>query len=183
MSDPYLGEIQAFPFSFAASGFNRVWLPCLGQVLPVQRYATLFSLIGSRFGGNGTTEFALPNLNGAVTIGQGTGTGLKRRVIGERIGSPTASVTTIAQLGSHTHDLQLGKKDAVLAAAVASSAGDMVAINPDFLGFTIKADDTTLAPSAIAASTGQGLPHDNMQPTQALVWCMAVAGIFPVFSS
>jgi microcystin-dependent protein len=183
MSDPYLGEIQAFSFSFAASGFNQVWLPCFGQLLPIQRYPTLFALIGNSFGGNGTTQFALPNLNGTVAIGQGTGTGLKRRVIGDRVGSPTASVATIDQLGAHTHGLQFGKKDAASATAGPGSTADSVVINPDFAGFTIVADDVTLAPGSITNSNGQGLPHDNTQPTLALVWCMAVAGISPVFSS
>ncbi len=183
MSDPYLGEIQAFPFSFAANGFNRVWLPCFGQMLPIQRYATLYSLIGTAYGGNGTTQFALPNLNGVVTIGQGTGPGLTKRVIGQRIGSRTASITSISQLGPHTHDLQLGSKDAQNGAALAGSRTDMVAINPDIAGFTPNADNVTLAPGAIANSGGQGLPHDNVQPTQALIWCIAFAGVFPSFSS
>lgn len=183
MSDPYLGEIQAFPFSFAAAGFNRVWLPCFGQILPIQRYATLFSLIGNIYGGNGTTEFALPNLNGVVTIGQGTGTGLKRRVIGERIGSRTAAVTTIDQLGAHTHGLRLGKKGASSATAMPGSAVDSVVIDPDFVGFSGKNSDVTLAPSSITTSSGQGLPHDNVQPTQALIWCIAVSGLSPAFNS
>ncbi|WP_295852766.1 tail fiber protein, partial [Tardiphaga sp.] len=86
MSDPYIGEIQAFPFALAAQGFNQAWLPCFGQLLSIQQFTPLFSLIGSAFGGNGTTNFALPNLSGSVSNGQGDGPGLQPRVIGQSIG-------------------------------------------------------------------------------------------------
>ncbi|OKO78805.1 tail fiber protein [Bradyrhizobium sp. AS23.2] len=181
MSDPYVGEIQAFPFPFATGGFNSAWLPCLGQLLPIQRYSPLFSLIGTYYGGNGTTNFALPNLNGSVAISQGQGPGLQNRVIGDVVGSPTVNLTS-DQMARHTHALQLGAGNAENASPGPGTASNMVAINPQFNGFIAPPGNLTLAANAVTF-TGQGQPHDNMQPTQAIVWCIAYAGIFPSFSS
>ncbi|MBW7968508.1 tail fiber protein [Bradyrhizobium sp. BR 10289] len=181
MSDQYVGEIQAFPFAFAVTGFNNAWLPCGGQLLPIQQYSPLFALIGTFYGGNGTTNFALPNLNGSIAISQGQGPGLQNYVIGETVGSPTVNLTS-DQMARHTHTLQLGNKSATGATAGPGAAGTTVAIDPNFNGFVAPPGNLTLAPNAITL-TGQGLPHDNMQPTQALVWCIAYAGIFPSFGS
>jgi microcystin-dependent protein len=180
MADNYVGEIQAFPFPFATGGFNNAWLPCFGQLLAIQQYTPLFSLIGTFYGGNGTTNFALPNLNGAVTMSQGQGQGLSNRVIGEVVGSPMVSLTgpTMAQ---HTHGLQLGSRAAQNAAAGPGTGATMAAIDPGFNGFVAPPGNLTLSPNAITM-TGQGLGHDNMQPTQAIVWCIAYAGVFPSFS-
>lgn len=181
MSDPYVGEIQAFPFPFATGGFNSAWLPCLGQLLPIQRYSPLFSLIGTYYGGNGTTNFALPNLNGSVAISQGQGPGLENRVIGEVVGSPTVNLTS-DQMARHTHALQLGASNTENAAPGPGTGSNMVAIDPQFNGFIAPPGNLTLAANAVTF-TGQGQPHDNMQPTQAVVWCIAYAGIFPSFAS
>lgn len=181
MSDPFVGEIQAFTFPFAVGGSNSAWLPCGGQLLPIQGYSALFALIGTYYGGNGTTNFALPNLNGSVAIGQGQGPGLQNYVVGETVGSST--VTLIGDnMARHTHALQLGDKSATGATAGPGAAGTTVAIDPNFTGFTAPPGSLTLVPSAITL-TGQNLPHDNMQPTQAIVWCIAYAGIFPAFGS
>jgi|AraplaDrversion2_2_1032049.scaffolds.fasta_scaffold00435_30 microcystin-dependent protein len=181
MSDQFIGEIQAFPFAFAVTGFNRAWLPCGGQLVPVQQYSALFSLIGTYYGGNGTTNFALPNLNGSIAIGQGQGPGLQNYVVGETIGSPTVNLTS-DQMAAHTHALQLGNKNAQGATAGPGTAGTTVAIDPNFNGFVPPPGNPTLAANAVTF-TGQGLPHDNTQPTLAIVWCIAYAGTFPSFSS
>ncbi|SFH79577.1 phage tail protein [Bradyrhizobium sp. cf659] len=181
MSDPFVGEIQAFPFPFATGGFNSAWLPCLGQLLPIQAFSPLFALIGTYYGGNGTTNFALPNLNGSVTISQGTGPGLQPRVVGETVGSSQVSLTT-DNMAIHTHALQLGSSTAQNAAPGPGTGMNMVALNPNFNGFVAPPGNLTLSPNAVTM-TGQGLPHDNMQPTQALVWCIAYAGTFPSFNN
>ncbi|WP_456619033.1 phage tail protein [Bradyrhizobium sp. P5_C12] len=181
MSDPYLGEIQAFPFPWATGGFNNVWLPCFGQLLALQAFAPLYSLIGTNYGGNGTTNFALPNLNGAVTISQGAGPGLQPRVVGQAVGSSQVSLTG-DNMAIHTHGLQLGSSSAQNAAPGPGTGMNMVALNPGFNGFVAPPGNLTLSLNAVTM-TGQGLPHDNMQPTQAIVWCIAYAGIFPSFSS
>jgi microcystin-dependent protein len=180
VAQPYLGEIQAFAFPFASGGFNAgVWAACQGQILPITRFTALFSLIGTLYGGNGTTNFALPNMMGMVTNSQGTGPGIGTRDMGETLGSP--SVTLIAsQMAGHTHGLQLGSRTAAGAAAGPGTAQNMAAIDPGFNGFVALPSNTTLAPNAMGF-TGGGLGHDNNQPTQALVWCIAVEGIFPSF--
>ncbi|CCD97792.1 tail fiber protein [Bradyrhizobium sp. STM 3809] len=181
MSDPFVGEIQAFPFTFATGGFNNAWLPCFGQLLPIQRYSPLFALIGTYYGGNGTTNFQLPNLSGCITNGQGNGPGLQPRVIGETMGSSTVSLMS-AELPSHTHNLQLGSRGAENAAPGPGTAGTMVAIDPAFNGFVDPPANVNFAPNAVTA-TGQNIPHDNMQPTQALIWCICYAGVFPPFNN
>ncbi|EJN14838.1 microcystin-dependent protein [Bradyrhizobium sp. YR681] len=180
MSDPFVGEIQAFPFAFAVGGFNQAWLPCGGQLMPIQRFTALYSLIGTYYGGNGTTNFALPNLNGSVAISQGQGPGLQNRLIGEIVGSAQVTLTG-DNMARHSHVLQLGNKAAQGATAGPGTPGTTVAIDPGFNGFTAPPGTLTLAPNAVAL-TGQNLPHDNTQPTQAIVWCIAYAGIFPSFS-
>lgn len=181
MSDPFVGEIQAFAFPWASGGIAAAWLPCSGQVLQVSRYASLYSLIGSAFGGNGTTNFALPNLNGAVTNSQGTGPGLQPRVMGEQLGGSMASLS-IDQMARHTHGLQLGSGGAQGAAPGPGGGAGMAVIDPAFTGVVAPPATTTLSGTAVTM-TGQNLPHDNTQPTLAIVWCIAIAGIFPSFSS
>jgi microcystin-dependent protein len=179
MSSPYVGEIQAFTFPFATGGFNNAWLPCLGQIVPIQQFTPLFALIGTNYGGNGTTNFALPNLNGSVVISQGQGQGLEDRIIGEVVGSPTVNLTS-SEMAIHTHALQLGAGNAQNAAPGPGTAQNMVALDPQFNGFIAPPGNLTLAPNAVTL-TGQGLAHDNMQPTLAIIWCIAYAGIFPSF--
>jgi microcystin-dependent protein len=181
MTSPYVGEIQAFPFTLATGGFNNAWLPCFGQLLAIQAFTPLFALIGTYYGGNGTTNFQLPNLNGSVAISQGMGPGLSQRDIGEIIGSVTVSLTS-STMPAHVHTLQLGSRTAQNAAAGPGTASDMVAIDPSFNGFVAPPGTLTLAPNAVTF-TGQGVPHDNMQPFQALIYCICYAGIFPSFSS
>ena len=180
--DPYIGEIQAFAFPFASGGFqNGAWLPCSGQTLPIQQFTALYALIGTNFGGNGTTNFQLPNLNGTIAISQGQGPGLTPRVIGEAIGSPTVTLTQ-PQMATHSHGLQLGSHTAAGATAGPGTASNTAAIDPFFNGFVAPPGNTTLANIAMSR-TGGGQPHDNTQPTMALVYCIAVAGIFPSFNS
>lgn len=180
--DPFIGEIQAFAFPFASGGFqNNAWMPCSGQTLPIQQYPALYSLLGTSFGGNGTTNFNLPNLNGNVAIGQGQGPGLSNRFIGETVGSSTVTLVQ-QQMASHSHGLQLGVHTATGAAAGPGTASNTAAINPDFNGFVAPPANTPLASNAMTL-TGGGLAHDNTQPTQAIVYCIAVVGIFPSFNS
>jgi len=181
MSDPFIGEIQAFPFAFAVGGFNNAWLPCFGQLLAIQAFTPLFALIGTNYGGNGTTNFALPNLNGSVAISQGTGPGLQPRLIGEVVGSSQVSLIG-DNMAVHTHTLQLGSNTAQNAAPGPGTGMNMVALNPVFNGFVDPPGNLTFSPNAVTF-TGQGLPHENMQPTQALIYCIAYAGIFPSFGS
>ena len=180
MANSYIGEIQAFPYSFAVGdGFNQAWLPCLGQILPIPAYTPLFALIGTFYGGNGTTNFQLPNLNGLITNNQGSGPGIRNRDLGEVLGSNTVNLT-LGQMAAHTHGLQMGAKAAQ--GAQAGPSPTMAAIDPSFNGFVAPPSNTTLAPNAMTF-TGGGQAHDNTQPTQAIVWCICYNGVFPSFDS
>lgn len=183
MSDPYLGEIQAFPIQIASGGFNGPsgsWLPCFGQLLPIRQNTALFSLIGTAYGGDGQTTFALPNLMGCVTNSQGAGAGLQLRVLGETMGSMNETLMS-QEMASHTHALQMGAAAAQGAAAGPGTGANMAAIAPAlFNGFVPPPSNTTLAPNTMAL-TGGAQPHNNAQPTQAVVWCIAIAGTFPSF--
>lgn len=181
MGNQYVGEIQAFAFPWAApTGFNQDWLPCAGQSLSVSQYAALFSLIGTTYGGNGTINFNLPNLTGMITNSQGTGPGLQPRTIGQKLGTATVNLAT-AEMASHTHGLQLGSATATGAAPGPGTASNMVALNPAFNGFVAPPGTTTLATNAMSL-TGSGQAHDNTQPTLAIVWCIAINGVFPSFN-
>jgi microcystin-dependent protein len=98
MSAPYIGEIRAFGFNFAPYG----WATCDGQLLAISANTALFSILGTTYGGNGTTNFALPNLQGNTPIHQGQGSGLPDYVLGEQLGSPTVTLTT-AEMPAHVH--------------------------------------------------------------------------------
>jgi microcystin-dependent protein len=181
VSDPYLGEIQAFPYAWAvSSGFSQKWLPCLGQTLTIQQYSYLFSLIGTLYGGDGRVNFQLPNLNGMITNSQGTGLGIRTRNIGQRIGSNTVALEP-NELALHTHALQMGSRTAQ--GAQAGPGANMVAIDPTFNGFVAPPSDNTTFGATAMTITGSGQSHDNTQPTQAIVWCICVNGIFPSFPS
>ena len=183
MADSYIGEIQAFPYSnLSMNSFlagNCTWFPCFGQVLAISANTALFSLIGTFYGGNGTTNFQLPNLNGFITNSQGTGPGIRDRVLGEVFGSNQVSVFS-NEMPAHIHGLQLGKAGSTGAQAGPGQGTNMAAIDPAFNGFVALPNNTTFAPNAMTF-TGGGQPHANTQPTIAIVWCICTAGIYPSF--
>ncbi|MEW6644200.1 MAG: tail fiber protein [Pseudomonadota bacterium] len=173
MADPYLGEIQAFAFGF----YPNNWLPCDGRLLPLQQYAPLYSLIGTYYGGNGTTNFALPNLIGTVAMSQGQGPGLSNRMIGEQVGSNTENLT-IPEMPMHTHGLQLGVATSEKTAGPTGTSN--VAINPAFTGFVPPPSNTAFSPNAVTMSGGSQA-HPNTQPTLAMIYCICTSGIYPTF--
>jgi microcystin-dependent protein len=185
MSDPFIGEIMAVGFYFDANGFKNgnQWMPCDGRSLPIQQFSALFSLIGTTYGGNGTTTFNLPNLNGTsngtVAISQGTGPGLTNRVIGQTVGSMTETLT-VQEMPWHTHGLRLGPNGTTGATSGPGQPGASVALDPGINGFAPAPADTQLSANAIAYQGG-GQPHPNDQPTTGLWYCIAVTGIFPSF--
>ncbi|MET0221462.1 MAG: tail fiber protein [Tardiphaga sp.] len=170
---PYVGEIQAFAFGFAP----RDWLPCDGRVLPVQSNTPLFALIGALYGGNGTTNFALPNLNGRVTMNQGQGPGLPSYSAGEPVGSAEVSLST-DEMPSHVHTLQVGIRTSTNGKN--QPAAGTALMDPSFNGFVAPPAATTLAPTSVAL-TGGSVPHANSQPTLAIGYFICVSGIFPSF--
>ena len=168
MSDQFVGEIRMFAGNFAPVG----WATCDGQILPISQNTALFSLLGTNYGGNGTSNFGLPNLAGSVPIHQGQGPGLTDRVVGEIAG--TATVTLIpSETPAHTHSVLASSNDA-------NTAGPAGAVPAAVETPPLYRNDTnaTMAPNAVAP-VGSGLPHNNMQPYQAVTFIIALVGIFP----
>jgi microcystin-dependent protein len=167
MSDPFLGAIFMFAGSFPPQGYAL----CNGQILPISQNTALFSLIGTAYGGNGTTTFALPNLQGASPLSFGQGQGLSQRDIGETGGA--ANVTLLSsQLPLHTHAAQgvatAGTQQAPTGGAWAEIRGLPYAPTP------VGAMD----PRAIALAGGNQ-PHNNMPPYLVINFIIALVGVFP----
>jgi microcystin-dependent protein len=159
MADQFVGEIRMFAGNFAPVG----WATCDGQILPISQNTALFSLLGTNYGGNGTTNFGLPNLAGSVPIHHGQGPGLTDRVVGE-IGG-TATVTLIPS-ETPAHDANTAGPAGAVPAAVDTP--------PLYRNDT----NATMAVNAVA-QVGSGLPHNNMQPYLAVTFIIALQGIFP----
>jgi microcystin-dependent protein len=171
MSEPFIGEIRIFGFNFAPLG----WAFCDGQLVPISQNTALFSLLGTFYGGNGTTTFALPNLQGRFAVAFGQGNGLSSYSIGD-LGGVESVTLTEGQLPAHTHGAsgsQGGGNSLVPTQCVwsADAAGGSAP-------YTNAAPDVNLSPNAIG-STGQNLPHENRPPFLALNFCIALQGIFP----
>ena len=170
MSEPFLGEIRIFTFGFAPKG----WALCNGQLLQIAENDALFSLIGTVYGGDGVTTFALPDLRGRVNLGLGQGPGLSLYSLGQKGGAESVALTA-NQVGAHTHNI------AAASSATAADPGSTVipgtpAANTAF--YASAGADTALAPSAIG-SAGSGGAHENRQPFTVINYIIALNGIFP----
>jgi microcystin-dependent protein len=177
MSDNFIGEIRAFPFNFAPAG----WALCAGQLLPISGNTALFSLLGTNFGGNGTSNFGLPNLQGAVAVDQGQGTGLSLYTVGQAGGAATVTLTS-QQNGAHTHPLNGDAEVSTTASPVNAGfqEGHYVAgsAKGQIPAYSAQAPDTALNGAAIQPA-GSDLPHNNMMPYLTMTYCIALTGIFP----
>ena len=171
MSDPFVAEIRIYPFNFAPKG----WAWCDGQLLPLSQNTALFSLLGTTYGGNGKSNFALPDLQGRAPMHPGQGPGLSLYDLGETGGAETVSLTE-SQIPGHSHNLS-----AIPGAAVSRSpagAGWSGDRRSPVLAYSSAAADSTMAGDAIGES-GQSVPHNNMQPYLTFYFCIALQGIFP----
>lgn len=169
--DPFVGELRAFPFNFAPTG----WALCDGSLLSIAQNAALFSLLGTMYGGNGTTNFGLPDLRGRVPMGAGIGPGLTPRTQGDLVGTENVTLTT-GNLPPHTHSLNATTAAATgVAPTGALLAAGQVDAEP---GYASGAPDTALAANAIGA-TGTGAAVSVVQPSQVITWCIATVGIYP----
>jgi microcystin-dependent protein len=169
VANPYLGEIRIFAFNFAPVG----WIQCSGQLLPISQYTALFSLLGTFYGGNGTSNFALPNLQSRIRLGMGAGTGLSTYSIGQTGGTETVTLTA-AQMPEHSHPVHAAGTEATTDAAV----GHLLAKSKTHV-YAKPSASTPLMNSAMIADAGDGEPHNNIQPYLALNFCIAYEGIFP----
>ena len=162
MSEPFLGEIKIMSFNFPPKG----WALCNGQFLPINQNQALFALLGTTYGGNGQTNFALPNLRGRTAIHMGNG-----HTLGEAAGS-TAVTINIQQLPTHLHFEQANSTNA----NSANPTNNVMAASNNL--YTTAAQLTPLAPDSVT-SVGGSQPHNNMMPYLVLNWCIALQGIFP----
>lgn len=168
MSQPFIGEIRMFGGNFAPVGFAF----CDGQLLPIAEYDALFALIGTTYGGDGQTTFALPDLRGRLPVHTGQGNGLSNYVLGQSGGSETVTLTA-QQLPAHTHAAQ-----AQSAAGNQSAPGGGVWASSGQNQFSASAPNTGMSAAAIGPAGGS-LPHDNMMPYQVVSFIIALYGIFP----
>ncbi len=166
MSDAFIGEIRPYSFNFPPRG----WALCSGQLLPINQNQALFSLLGTTYGGNGTTNFALPNLNARVAVSEGTGPGLSTKSLGE-VGGQAAITLSTNNLPAHNHGVATASSpttNSPAGALPATSAHPVYDSNVN----------TTMA-SHVISPTGGSQPHDNMQPTLGINYSIALVGIFP----
>jgi microcystin-dependent protein len=168
MSDPFLGELKLFPYNFAPRG----WAFCNGQILSIAQNTALFSLLGTTYGGNGQTTFALPDLRGRVPISSGQGPGLSSYSLGQ-VGGSENETLLIQQMPAHTHLVQ-----ATTEHATRSQPGGKVPAAVSAGAYGGPATDATMAPNMIGMA-GNSQPHNNLSPYLTLNWCIALTGIFP----
>ncbi|MBP6616550.1 MAG: phage tail protein [Burkholderiales bacterium RIFCSPHIGHO2_01_FULL_64_960] len=171
--ESFIGDIRLFAGTFAPRG----WMLCNGAVLSISQYDTLFSLIGTTYGGDGQSTFALPDLRGRVPVGQGQGPGLTNRVIGEVYGSENVTLVP-NQMPQHTHTLNAS----TATATSAQPAGQLFAQtgSDKFYGPPPATDPQPQAMAANAVTpAGGSQPHTNIMPSMAINYIIAVEGIYP----
>ena len=166
MSQPFIGQIQSFGFNFAPRG----WAFCNGQLLAIAQNTALFSLLGTTYGGNGQTNFALPNLQGRTSMHFGQGPGLSPYTIGQQAGVETVTLN-VSQMPMHNHLVNASSGTKVNATPSNSNLGGATI-------YTTAAVDSTLNPLTVGMAGGSQ-PHQNMQPYLVINWCIALVGIFP----
>ncbi|MEG3163325.1 tail fiber protein [Sphingomonas sp. PB2P19] len=176
MSECYLGEIRILPYS---RGAPSGWQACDGSLLSISEHEVLFQLIGTTYGGDGQSTFAVPDLRGRVPLQQGSGRGLTPRTIGEVGGSESVTLT-MQQMGAHAHFLlastdvgtSLAPANLVLA-TVPSSTGEA------FYAGSPAGAPTVPFPASTVRPAGGNQAHDNTAPTLTVQYCIATAGIYP----
>lgn len=170
MADPFVAEIRVTPFNFAPTG----WASCDGQLLPISQNTALFSLVGTFYGGDGKTTFALPNLQQRFAMGTGQGPGLSPRDVGESVGAASVSLLS-NQIPTHSHALMAGGTP-----NATSPVGNVMAPTAAGGGNVYRAPGAAAPMAANAVGVaGGGQPHENRQPCLGLNFCIALQGIFP----
>lgn len=169
MADPFVAEIRIFPFNFAPKG----WAFCDGQLLPISQNTALFSLLGTTYGGNGKSNFALPDLQGRSPMQPGQGAGLSLHDLGETGGSATITLLE-SEIPAHSHAFMAstspGNSRTPTNNSLSRSQGGMI--------YTDQSANVMLAAQA-AAPAGGDAPHNNLQPYLTFYFCIALQGVFP----
>ncbi|HLL31451.1 MAG TPA: tail fiber protein [Allosphingosinicella sp.] len=169
--DPFVAEIRIVPFNFAPKG----WAFCDGQLMPLSQNTALFALLGTTYGGDGKSTFALPNLQGSTAVHPGQGSGLSQRFLGE-MGGAQAVTLLVSEMPVHTHTANaLG----VLSTTAAPSVETGLARSVNGAAYAAGGGALqTLAPEALPPAGGS-LPHNNLQPYLTLNYIIALQGVFP----
>jgi microcystin-dependent protein len=170
MSEPFLGQIMLVPYNFAPRG----WAFCNGQILPIAQNTALFSLLGTTYGGNGQTTFALPDLRGRVPNSSGQGPGLSTYSLGQ-IGGAETETLTVNQMPAHNHLVNVNAGDGVGARVANSFLSNSGA---ELLYDSTQTTAATMAPQMIS-NTGGSQPFDILPPYLTLNYCIALQGIYP----
>jgi microcystin-dependent protein len=169
MADPFVAEIRIFPFNFAPKG----WAWCDGQLLPLSQNTALFSLLGTTYGGNGKSNFALPDLQGRAPMHPGQGPGLSLHDLGETGGSETVTLLE-SEIPSHSHGLQASQADAL----EPSPGGQQFATGIGVGYYAVPGALVSMAANALAPAGGDQ-PHNNLQPYLTFYFNIALQGVFP----
>lgn len=171
--DPYLGDIRLFAGNFAPAG----WVICDGRLLAISENDALFAIIGTTYGGDGVTTFAVPDLRGRLPVGQGNGPGLSPRVIGQKYGVESVTLLT-TQIPSHSHSFSASTS----APSTSPSPTGTVFAHSDTDKIYVSSPSGPMPETMNAATvqaTGGSQPHNNVMPTTAINYILCVAGIFP----
>jgi microcystin-dependent protein len=179
MASPFVGEITIFAFNFAPTG----WAQCKGQLLPISQNTALFSLLGTMYGGNGQSTFALPNFEDSTanSFGQSsTGTLYDQ---GQQSGTPTVTLLT-SEIPAHNHFFNATTNPGTVVTSAGNQPGlaqkgtKQNSFNANIYNTNAASATQPMSPFAIGI-TGQSLPHNNMQPYLTLNFCIAMQGVFP----
>jgi microcystin-dependent protein len=177
MADPFVAEIRMFGFNFAPVG----WAQCNGQLLPLSQNTALFSLLGTTYGGDGKSTFALPNLQGFSAMHPGQGNGLSLRDLGEQGGEEQVTLL-VSEIPLHNHNIMCSNNDPAASIPTnqqpAKGLWDSGAESGVIGFYSTVAQNATMAFQALAPYGG-GLPHNNMQPYLFVNFCLAMQGVFP----
>lgn len=170
MADPFLAEIRIFAFNFAPRG----WAWCNGQLMPLSQNTALFALLGTTYGGNGLSNFALPDLQGAAPMHPGQGNGLSNHSLGETGGVENVTLLT-SEMPAHSHTMSAD----IIDLADTSTPGPAAVYAQSASGTLYQSSaDTQLAPTALATAGGSQ-PHNNMQPYLTCNFNIALQGVYP----
>lgn len=172
MTSPFLAEIRIFPFNFAPVG----WAFCNGQILPLSQNTALFSLLGTTYGGDGKSNFALPDLQGNAPMFYGQGPGLSLHDIGETGGSDTVTLLE-SEIPSHPHPLQASAHNADLNNPAPTNS--LARSTPGLIYKTPAGVTTSQLADQVVAPAGGDQPHNNLMPYLTLNFCIALQGVYP----
>lgn len=173
MADPFVAEIRIFPFNFAPKG----WARCDGQLMPLSQNTALFSLLGTTYGGNGQSTFALPDLQGRAPMHPGQGPGLSLHDLGESGGSETVTLLQ-SEIPAHAHSMSVSSQLGLENQVNVGGAGQLFSMGDGINLYGAANNFVSMAPAALTPAGGDQ-PHNNLQPYLTFYFNIALQGVFP----